>query len=516
MSRVVSCGWRAIAPPGREAPDPLGFDPPIAMLLDYCTPGITNATRRARYLTLVPWMLHRHARRAGDKSSRSHRRVVHGLERVVAYANLALEAKTGRSVEALIRRRECSRAWKNPGIVELPLRGPGFGRTPSPLDAPQYGPALRRLQLTHRIDRLHVCAEWGRRMAAIFGKEASLTSEEIRAISSRTVARPLIERVATRFALGEMSSGERVGVTKLLLGEAPFASTEAERRARSLALILRIVGASRRPATERSIERTLASGLAGLDRTALVPPGLERTARLWQTISLLKTLRRAGERALRAVHDEVANRPASDIESALSSLVARLVARLAKGGIDALNDPLERLVPIRRGRPAFPRAPREFECPEEYLAHALSLLGWVVAVAGSPLGLSLLKQDLATAGRARGASLRDTVDPLSDMKGSPIVAIAHWLVQERTLARHDAEAARRGRFRYRVLVDELGVEARGRCPLAAVAIRVGAILSLLRDIKLIRDRGGGFVLTRRGRVKAEGLGQRFANAEPGP
>lgn len=516
MSRVVSFGWRAIVPPGREAPDPLGFDPPIAMLLDYCTPGITNATRRARYMTLVPWMLHRHARRAGDKSSESHRRVVHVLERVVAYANLAREANGGKTVEALIRRRECSRAWNNTKFSELPLLGPGFKKTPSPLDGPQYGPALRRLQLTSRIDRLHVCARWGGRMAAIFLKEAGLTAEELRATSARTVNRSLIERLADRFALDEMSRRERAGVTKLLLGEAPYASTAADRRARSLALILRIVGASRRPASQRSIEVAMASGLAAFDRAAVVPQGLERIARIWQTIALLKTLRQAGERALRSIHDEIEARPAPSIEGAVSSLVERLIARLAKIGFDARTDPIDRLVTRRSGRPAYPRAPTDPESPEEYLDHAIRMVAWVAAVAASPSGLVLMKQDLATAGLGRGASLRDSLDALSEMGAAPIATIGRWLVEQRALARHDAEAARRGRFRYRVLIDELGVEARGRCPLAAVAVRIGASLSLLRDLRLVRERRTGFVLTKRGRFKADELGRRFTTGDPGP
>ncbi|MFO0931437.1 MAG: hypothetical protein U1E39_01865 [Planctomycetota bacterium] len=325
----------------------------------------------------------------------------------------------------------------------------------------------------------------------------------------------MIERLASRFALDEMSGRERGGVTKLLLGEAPYASTAADRRAQSLALILRIVGASRRPASQRSIEVAMASGLAAFDRAVVVPPGLEKIARVWQTIALLKTLRQAGERALRAIHDEIEVRLAPSIDVAVSSLVERLVARLAKIGLDGRTDPIDRLVARRSGRPAFPRASREPEDPEDHLEHALRLVAWVAAVAASPSGLSLLKQELATAGLGRGASLRDSVDTLSEMRTAPIATIARWLVQQRALARHDAEAARRGRYRYRVLVDELGVEARGRCPLAAVAIRIGATLSLLRDLRLVRERRAGFILTKRGQSKAEDLGRRFATAEVG-
>lgn len=62
-----------------------------------------------------------------------------------------------------------------------------------------------------------------------------------------------------------------------------------------------------------------------------------------------------------------------------------------------------------------------------------------------------------------------------------------WLCVDRAVARHFQVAARKlaQHDTYRLIEDEQGVSATDKCPVADVAIRIGAMLSLLSDMQLL-------------------------------
>lgn len=159
----LAFGWRPVADKTSAGLDFLGLASPIEGILDVETEGITNATERARYFSIMPWIYWKYAKQGGQGSKKDQRHFTIGFEQLLAYANIASVETTGRPMTGIIRRDECERNWKK-DLQELPLRGE-VGDTPSPLDAALYGPSLRRFNLLSRVDHVHGCANAGRIIA---------------------------------------------------------------------------------------------------------------------------------------------------------------------------------------------------------------------------------------------------------------------------------------------------------------------------------------------------------------
>jgi hypothetical protein len=94
----------------------------------------------------------------------------------------------------------------------------------------------------------------------------------------------------------------------------------------------------------------------------------------------------------------------------------------------------------------------------------------------------------------------DTVsyyDHLDEMRTDSVQDVALWLLIDRGIARHNRVAA--GKLwehdTYRVVEDDNGVVAIGKCPLPGITVRVGAMLSLLRDLGLLGQKEGRYTAT---------------------
>src|SRR5262245_41042231 len=136
---LEALGWRESELNLRPGLDFLGLASPIERILNLLTPGLTNATERARYLTLVPWNHWRHTRLQGTGGARDQRLYANGFEAILAYAALVREAKIGRVVRGVIRRRLATRHLGE-SRETLPIRGSSVKPHPSPMDAALYGP----------------------------------------------------------------------------------------------------------------------------------------------------------------------------------------------------------------------------------------------------------------------------------------------------------------------------------------------------------------------------------------
>ena len=66
MNNETAFGWRALDLGDSSGLDFLGLATPIEGILDAETSGITNATARARYFSLVPWYYWKYATQPGD------------------------------------------------------------------------------------------------------------------------------------------------------------------------------------------------------------------------------------------------------------------------------------------------------------------------------------------------------------------------------------------------------------------------------------------------------------------
>lgn len=164
MTSETALGWRRINLGHSAGQDFLGLAAPIENILDDETSGITNTTTRARYFSLVPWYYWRYTQLAGHGSAVDQRQFAIGFEMLLAYANIAWIEKTGVSTTGILRKIFCDARWKE-SRAQLPIRGEGVSDTPSPLDAVNYGPSLRRMQLLARHERLHSCRRKGEAIA---------------------------------------------------------------------------------------------------------------------------------------------------------------------------------------------------------------------------------------------------------------------------------------------------------------------------------------------------------------
>lgn len=66
MSNELAFGWRPIEKGYSSGLDFLGLAAPIEGILDAETSGITNATARARYFSIVPWYYWKYTQLGGE------------------------------------------------------------------------------------------------------------------------------------------------------------------------------------------------------------------------------------------------------------------------------------------------------------------------------------------------------------------------------------------------------------------------------------------------------------------
>src|SRR6478736_4830913 len=104
MSTETAFGWRPITKGTSSGLDFLGLAVPIEGILDAETSGITNATFRVRYFSLVPWYYWKYALRGGEGSARDQRQFAIGFEMLIAYSNIAWLDTTEATMTGIIRR----------------------------------------------------------------------------------------------------------------------------------------------------------------------------------------------------------------------------------------------------------------------------------------------------------------------------------------------------------------------------------------------------------------------------
>ena len=114
---------------------------------------------------------------------------------LIAYANIARLEATGARLPGIIRWRYCKKIWAE-GKATLPVRGPGVGDTPSPLDAVLYGPSLRRLDLLGQYGQLHTCCRDGALIAEELDKVLGRLDACAALTDATTVQRSMVMRWA--------------------------------------------------------------------------------------------------------------------------------------------------------------------------------------------------------------------------------------------------------------------------------------------------------------------------------
>lgn len=503
MSETLAIGWRPREWEHSEGLNFLRLAEPIDALVAHVTPGLTNATRRARYFAFVPWCVWRYARQGGTGTPREQREVLSALETFFAYASLAEQERAEEARPGIVRSLRAGKRWSS-HADPLPLRGRAIGSRPSPLEAAQYGPSLRRLGLVVREGRFFVCPPKGQKLAEILDREVSGLPLYRGLLTAQSVTRSVVGRWSRRLSLGRVSAGERRALRDLLFAEGAYGN-EAERpRILSLLAVLNAVSTRKRPSTVRSVELVFATGR--WRRSGILPEHalLHETQLTWQGATLLKFLRHSAELAFRGLHDFVDDNPR--VFMAAAEAVEALIAKTYQG--DACTE-VERWLPGSSGeRPPWRKWPGFGQAGElwggDAVLQALRLLEWCHGQLVASEASELLQHRLASVGSGLGSSLGCWHDHLSALVGEPRALVAKWLLIERGIARHRATASRKlaQHDTFRLREDEGGLEAFGTCPVTSIAIRVGAMMSLLCDLGLLRSGGRGYTLTRSGEAFA--------------
>jgi hypothetical protein len=492
MSAENGFGWRPITKGTSSGLDFLGLAVPIEGILDAETSGITNATFRARYFSLVPWYYWKYAMRGGKGSARDQRQFAIGFEMLIAYANIARLDTTESTMTGIIRRDFCERKWKE-GKTTLPLRGDEVGDTPSPTDAALYGPSLRRLNLLGRHGQFQTCRKGG----AIFAEELDKTLGKVdgfaRLMDATTVNRETVELWAQKLYLLTPSKRENELLRALLFGSDPFAREELAPRVYTMLLLLDLARTGNTAFTASDMEVALASGLDLAGQSFRPEASLGGAYRRWRILALLKLLRHSSELAFYAVHTHVRSSTIrfGTAQHAAEELIASAVSK-SKG----LPKSFERLVGNLKDTAAPAWDPPKYD-PEEMVRHALSICAWCAAVLRTDSGKDLLAEDVATVGAHLDADLAGYFERLNELLAGPTTVAMRWLCVDRGLARHFQVAARKlaQHDTFRLIEDEDGMRATEKCPIPNIAIRVDSMLSLLSDVGLLRIGDEGYLAT---------------------
>ena len=496
-SEEVAFGWRPIADKTSAGLDFLGLASPIEGILNVETEGITNATERARYFSIIPWIYWMYAGQGGQGSRKDQRRFAIGFEQLLAYANIASVEATGNPMTGIIRRDECERNWKS-DIHELPLRRE-VGDTPSPLDAALYGPSLRRFNLLSRVDHVHGCADAGRIIAEELDKSLSQLEGKRFLLTADTVRRSTVQAWAKSLCLDKPLPGEKRLLRSLLFSTGEFDAGHVPSRVKSMLLLLSLAAVTAASFTTAELETCLASGTSPGGTEFTPDTRLQESWQRWRILACLKYLRHASELGFAAVH--------------------RFVTEHAEGGsffptaADAASQLCQDAVSNTGSETALPadyqKLLKQFTSPGTYpgwepgtpsavglLQHAMRVVAWCHMQLSSPTGLSLLTHKAATIGFEFDADLSGWHTQLETLKHGSTLDALQWLTVDRGIARHFRVAARKlmQHDTFRLIEDERGVHATEKCPVAGIAIRIEAMLSLMKDVGLLNRTDDGYMI----------------------
>ncbi|MGE0758258.1 MAG: hypothetical protein AB7O38_14615 [Pirellulaceae bacterium] len=483
MKTTLAFGWRDTEYKYSSGLDFLDLSMPIDRILDAWTPGITNATERARYYTIVPWIFYRYAKLGGEGSVSDQRRFVRALESFFAYANVAHSRESGKRITGIIRRLFAAPRWRQ-GLAELPLRGTTVPSTPSALDPALYGPSFSRLELvgTAATEGFVACYPSGQTLALAFDQVTLGLPGRRKLLCDAAVPRDVIAAWANVANLNAISSDERKLLRALFFAYEPFASSDTLNRVRSLLLLLWLGTSAENEFSVWDLELSLAAGRDLSGSTLEVPESLQKCASRWRVICLLKLLRHAAESAFKGLHEFV--RMSNVLYPRVVSAARSLVSSYFESNEDAS---FARLVNQHRRTRTMPEWAPEAETAIARLRIALQLIAWCYAQMTSDEGQALLQDRVASWGSGSGASLTSYFDELKRLEKRPLREVAQWLLIDRGIARHNRVAA--GKLwqhdTYRLVDDERGARAIGDCPLPAIQIRIAAMLSLLADLGLL-------------------------------
>lgn len=497
MNEELAFGWRPVDEDTSAGLDFLGLASPIEGILDAETIGITNATERARYFSIVPWIHWKYAKQGGKGSRKDQRNFTIGYEQLLAYANVASVESSGKQMTGIIRRDECERHWKEQ-LADLPLRGDAIKDTPSPLDAALYGPSLRRFNLLARTEDGDACCRAGRIIAEELDKTFSLLEGKRTLLTAETVKRSTVQVWAEYLSLDKPIKEEKRLLQSLLFSADEFDTGSIPSRVSSMLLLLSLAVESPEPFTSSELEVWLATG-ARPDSTEFIPDSrLETSWTRWRILAFLKFLRHASELSFAAVHRFVrVSATASSFFATAESAAQQLSHELAAAGDDA-----ERLPTCYRDlTEKFDQSTQyvgwepEESSPECMLRHAIKLVAWCHSLLRSPENRPLLEDHAATIGSQVDADLRGWFEQLELLDDVSTIDALRWLTVDRGIARHFQVAARKlaQHDTFRLIEDENGVHATEKCPVANIAIRIGAMLSLMSDVGLLKREPNGYV-----------------------
>jgi hypothetical protein len=400
MNEELAFGWRPVDEATSAGLDFLGLASPIEGILDAETIGITNATERARYFSIVPWIHWKYATQGGHGNKKDQRAFTIGFEQLLAYANVANVEATGQQMTGIIRRDECERNWKNE-LSELPLRGSDVGDTPSPLDAALYGPSLRRFNLLTRVDGIHGCASPGQIIAEELDKTLNQLEGKRSLLTTEVVKRATVQVWAEYLSLDNPLPEEKRMLRSLLFSADEFDSGTIPSRVRSMLLLLSLAAESSTPFSTGELEVWLATGTYS-DGSEIVPdPGLYTTWIRWRILALLKFLRHASELGFAAVHSFVQEHALAGSIFATAEAAARQLSEDAMSP-ESNSEPIHKRYPnlLRKAdKPtAYPGWDPATKSAENLLKHAMELAVWCHSLLRSPGGQPLLNDNASTIG----------------------------------------------------------------------------------------------------------------------
>ncbi|MCA9050642.1 MAG: hypothetical protein KDA89_18015, partial [Planctomycetaceae bacterium] len=278
-------GWKPVLEKTSAGQDFLGLMAPIENILDAVTSGLTNATVRARYFTLVPWYFWRYTKLTGETSVKEQKAFAAGFEMLIAYANVAaIESENGTGA-GIIRRDLATEEWRK-GSRFLPIRGDEIPETPSPNDAVLYGPSLRRLNLLGKSDKFETCQKGGNIIASQLDPMLRDLPSCTALMTATKVAREDVESWIPHLRLDRISDLEKQLLRDLFFSTGDFEQEETPPRVLTLQLLMSLVSSATDAFNEENVENALASGtdLAGGGFNASAP--LAETHTQWRIIVL--------------------------------------------------------------------------------------------------------------------------------------------------------------------------------------------------------------------------------------
>lgn len=490
MTTEAALGWRTVDLGFSAGQDFLGLAAPIENILDAETSGITNTTARARYFSLVPWYYWRYTQLPGEGNAQDQRQFAIGFETLLAYANIAWVAKTNVPMSGILRRDYCEARWKEPRGT-LPIRGAGVGDTPSPLDAVNYGPSMRRLQLLGRYEQLHTCRRLGQAIAEQVDEQLRTLPGYHELLSAETMERSTIEQWADRLSLNCATDAEVQFLRNLLFGIDERGSSDLPPRVSAFLLLLGFALLSEVPFSAADIETAFVTGKRPEKVAFTVDARLAGAYDRWRVLALLKFLRHASELAFQAVHAHVqqSDRVFVSAQAAAQDLIMKTIPTILNG---AAPENFAQWVEACAAKvPTWKATNRR---SETVLSHAMTIAAWCQALLRSSTGRALLQLDMAKVGQGAGADLRGYSLHLDMLMSQPPAVAMRWLCVDRAIARHFQVAARKlmQHDTFRLIEDEAGVRATKKCAVADVAIRLDAMLSLLTDVRLLEYDSQGY------------------------